>query len=68
MIKMYVMHTGPDCEYVEKQVEGKTIYEVPEMTVLEVNNEGVVCQSSVNGSNSIDGWGNGGSTNDEIFF
>ena len=22
MIKMYVMHTCPDCEYVEKQVEG----------------------------------------------
>lgn len=23
MIKMYVMHTCPDCKYVEKQVEGK---------------------------------------------
>ena len=23
MIKMYVMQTCPDCEYVEKQVEGK---------------------------------------------
>ena len=24
MIKMYVMHTCPDCEYVEKQVAGKS--------------------------------------------
>lgn len=28
MIKMYVMHTCPDCEYVEKQVEGKPIFEI----------------------------------------
>ncbi len=28
MIKMYVMHTCPDCEYVEKQVEGNPDFEV----------------------------------------
>ena len=28
MIKMYVMHTCPDCEYVEKQVEGNPNFEV----------------------------------------
>ncbi len=28
MIKMYVMETCPDCEYVEKQVEGNPDFEV----------------------------------------
>ena len=28
MIKMYVMHTCPDCEYVEKQVAGNPNFEV----------------------------------------
>lgn len=28
MIKMYVMHTCPDCEYVEKQVENNPEFEV----------------------------------------
>ena len=28
MIKMFVMHTCPDCEYVEKQVEGNPDFEV----------------------------------------
>ena len=28
MIKMYVMHTCPDCEWVEKQVEGNPDFEV----------------------------------------
>ena len=28
MIKMYVMHTCPDCEYVEKQVDGNPDFEV----------------------------------------
>lgn len=28
MIKMYVMHTCPDCKYVEKQVEGNPNFEV----------------------------------------
>jgi hypothetical protein len=27
MIKMYVMQTCPDCEYVEKQVEGNPNFE-----------------------------------------
>ena len=30
MIKMYVMQTCPDCEYVEKQVEGNPNFEVIE--------------------------------------
>ena len=28
MINMYVMHTCPDCEYVERQVEGNPDFEV----------------------------------------
>ena len=28
MIKMFVMHTCPDCEYVESQVEGNPDFEV----------------------------------------
>ncbi len=28
MIKMYVMQTCPDCEYVEKQVEGNPNFEI----------------------------------------
>ena len=28
MIKMFVMHTCPDCEWVEKQVEGNPGFEV----------------------------------------
>lgn len=28
MIKMFVMHTCPDCEYVERQVEGNPDFEV----------------------------------------
>lgn len=31
MIKMYVMHTCPDCEYVEKQVEGN-----PEFKIIDI--------------------------------
>lgn len=47
--------------------EEKSYYEAPAITVVEVKIEGVVCQSSVNGGNSIDNWGNGGTTNDDIY-
>ena len=47
--------------------EGKSYYEAPAITVVEVKIEGVVCQSPVNGGNSIDNWGNGGTTNDDIY-
>lgn len=49
------------------QEEGKTNYEAPTITVVEVIIEGVVCNSPVNGGNSIDNWGNGGTTNDDIY-
>lgn len=47
--------------------EGKISYETPATTVVDVKIEGVVCQSPVNGGNSIDNWGNGGTTNDDIY-
>ena len=47
--------------------EGKSYYEAPAITVVEVKIEGVVCHSPVNGGNSIDNWGNGGTTNDDIY-
>ena len=47
--------------------ERKNFYEAPEITVVEVKIEGFVCQSPVNGGNSIDGWGDGGTTNDDIY-
>ena len=47
--------------------EGKSYYDAPAITVVEVKIKGVVCQSPVNGGNSIDNWGNGGTTNDDIY-
>lgn len=47
---------------------GKICYEAPAITVVEVKTEGVVCQSPVKGGNSIDDWGNGGTTNEDIYF
>ena len=47
--------------------EGKSYYEAPAITVVEVKIEGVVCQSPVNGRNSINNWRNGGTTNDDIY-
>ena len=47
--------------------DGKSYYEAPAITVVEVKIEGVVCHSPVNGGNSIDNWGNGGTTNDDIY-
>ena len=47
--------------------EGKAYYEAHTITVVEAKHKGVVCQSPVNGGNSIDNWGNGGTTNDDIY-
>ena len=43
--------------------EGKSYYEAPAITDVEVKIEGVVCHSPVNGGNSIYNRGNGGTTN-----
>lgn len=49
--------------------EGKILYEAPATIVVEVKTEGFVCQSPapLNGGNSINGWGDGGTTNDELY-
>ena len=47
--------------------QDKLIYKAPTSSVFEVKIEGVVCQSPLNGGNSINDWGNGGTTNDEIY-
>lgn len=47
--------------------QDKNIYEAPTTIVVEVKAEGVVCQSPLQNGNSINGWGDGGTTNDEIF-
>ena len=35
--------------------------------VLEMQEEDVFCASDVKGGNSINAWGNGGTTNDEVY-
>ena len=47
--------------------EGKILYEAPSTTILEVRQEGVICNSPLQGGNSIDGWGDGGTINDDIY-
>ena len=43
-------------------------YEMPSAKVFEVKQEGVICFSDpITGGNSIDGWEDGGSTDDVIY-
>ena len=42
-------------------------YETPVTKTLELDIEGVICASDVKGGNSINDWGNGGSTNDDLY-
>ena len=45
----------------------KHFYEAPSTMVFEVKQEGVICASDVKSGNSINDWGNGGTTNDEVY-
>lgn len=45
----------------------KEQYTPPRCEELELDIEGVVCASDVKGGNSINDWGNGGSTNDDLY-
>ena len=45
----------------------KHFYETPSTMVFEVKQEGVICASDVKSGNSINDWGNGGTTNDEVY-
>lgn len=45
----------------------RKLYEAPSTMIVEVRHEGIVCASEINGGNSIDNWGNGGTTDDDIY-
>ena len=45
----------------------KEQYIAPECEVLTLQEEGVICASDVKGGNSINDWGNGGNTNDDLY-
>ena len=45
----------------------KALYEAPSTQVFEVRQKGVLCASDVKGRNSINEWGNGGTTNDDVY-
>lgn len=49
------------------ETKEKVLYEAPSMTVFEVKQEGVICASDVKGGNSINNWGDGGTSNDEVY-
>ena len=45
----------------------KQLYEVPVTKMIKVGHGGIICLSEVKGGNSINNWGNGGTTNDELY-
>ena len=44
----------------------KQRYETPSTKVVEVKHEGIICASEFKGGNSIDNWGDGGTTDDDL--
>ena len=54
------------CSLMEVQ-STKQPYEAPTVEVVPIRSEGIICGSEVNGSNAIDGWGNGGTTNEDTY-
>lgn len=44
----------------------KEPYESPTILVEEVQTEGIICASDVKGGNSINNWGDGGTTSDDL--
>ena len=42
-------------------------YETPSTEVIEVKHEGIICASEVKSGNSINSWGDGGTTNDDFY-
>jgi hypothetical protein len=45
----------------------KQFYEAPVTKIIQVRHGGIICLSNVKGGNSINNWGNGGTTNDEVY-
>ena len=50
-----------------EQKNPKWLYHSPEVAIIELKQEGVICASDVLGGNSINDWGNGGTTNDDVY-
>lgn len=49
------------------ETKQKVLYEAPSMMVFEVRHEGIICASEVKGGNSINNWGTGSTTDDDIY-
>ena len=49
------------------EAKQKEDYDAPSTQVFEVKHEGIICASDVQSGNSINDWGNGGTTNDEVY-
>ena len=47
--------------------QAKLQYTPPRSEELDIQLEGVICASDVKGGNSINDWGNGGNTNDDLY-
>ena len=45
----------------------KGFYEAPSTMIFEVKQGGVICASDVKSGNSINGWGNDGTINDDVY-
>ena len=52
---------------ISMETKHNEFYEMPSAKVFEVKQEGVICASDVKSGNSINDWGNGGTTNDEVY-
>ena len=45
----------------------KQFYEAPVTMIIKVRHGSIICLSNVKGGNSINNWGNGETTNDEVY-
>lgn len=45
----------------------KGFYEAPSTMIFEVKQGGVICTSDIKSGNSINGWGNDGTINDDVY-
>ena len=50
------------------ETKRKELYEAPSMVVIEVKQGGMICTSEIKSRNSINGWENGGTTDDVVYF
>ena len=50
------------------EASNKQIYRTPSTMIVEVKQGGVICTSEIKSRNSINGWENGGTTDDVVYF